>query len=422
MAGTVRYVKIETRTARMKLKPGTATYWRNLVLGRLSVGYQRRTSGAPGRWLARTTLGADRYSYATLGFADDYDDADGINVLNFADASASALKSYRGDGAAAPSIVSVADAINDYIEWLKAHRATGRDAEVRAAKLILPALGRLRLSELTSARITHWLEKLAEGPALVRTGLGAPQKFKKAPLTTDARRARRASANRTLTILKAALNRAFTAGAIGDDAAWRRVKPFEKVSASRPGFLTVEEARRLINGCDPDSRPLVEAALLTGCRWGELRALRVGDFVNGKIHIARSKSGKPRDVVLTEEGGAFFAAATIGRASAELLFVHDDGSPWLKSQQARPMREACAHASIKPAIGFHQLRHTWASLAVMNGMPLMVVARNLGHATTIMVERHYGHLTTTFVDEAVRASAPRFGIAAPPSSVARLRR
>jgi integrase len=41
---------------------------------------------------------------------------------------------------------------------------------------------------------------------------------------------------------------------------------------------------------------------------------------------------------------------------------------------------------------FHILRHTWASLAIMAGAPLMVVARNLGHAAKRMVERHYGHL------------------------------
>jgi len=45
----------------------------------------------------------------------------------------------------------------------------------------------------------------------------------------------------------------------------------------------------------------------------------------------------------------------------------------------------------------------------MNGMPLMVVARNLGHADTRMVEKHYGHLTADFVANAIRKSAPRFG-------------
>ena len=73
------------------------------------------------------------------------------------------------------------------------------------------------------------------------------------------------------------------------------------------------------------------------------------------------------------------------------------------------MATACQHAKITPAINFHGLRHTWASLAVMAGMPLMVVAKNLGHRDTRMVELHYGHLAPSYVAEAVRANAPRFG-------------
>ena len=45
----------------------------------------------------------------------------------------------------------------------------------------------------------------------------------------------------------------------------------------------------------------------------------------------------------------------------------------------------------------------------MGGMPLMVVARNLGHADTRMVERHYGHLAPSYVAEFVRKHAPKFG-------------
>ena len=45
------------------------------------------------------------------------------------------------------------------------------------------------------------------------------------------------------------------------------------------------------------------------------------------------------------------------------------------------MAEACTNGKIKPGISFHILRHTWASLAVMNGTPLLVVAKNLGTPT-----------------------------------------
>ena len=66
-------------------------------------------------------------------------------------------------------------------------------------------------------------------------------------------------------------------------------------------------------------------------------------------------------------------------------------------------------AGIKPPINFHALRHTWASLAVMAGMPLMVVAKNLGHADTRMVQERYGHLSPDFIASEIRAKAPRFG-------------
>jgi len=68
-------------------------------------------------------------------------------------------------------------------------------------------------------------------------------------------------------------------------------------------------------------------------------------------------------------------------------------------------------AKIEPRVSFHGLRHTWASLAVTNRVPLTVVARNLGHADTRMVEKHYGHLAETYVTEEIRKGAPRFGFA-----------
>ena len=58
------------------------------------------------------------------------------------------------------------------------------------------------------------------------------------------------------------------------------------------------------------------------------------------------------------------------------------------------------------------LRHTWSSLSVMMGMPLLVVSKNLGHSDTRMVEKHYGHLAPSYVAEAVRKHAPVFGVAA----------
>jgi len=174
----------------------------------------------------------------------------------------------------------------------------------------------------------------------------------------------------------------------------------------------VQEARRLINASAGQFRRLVEAALATGCRYSELARLTVSDFNPdaGTLHIRKSKSGKPRHVVLVDEGMALFRHLAAGRAGNELFFRAPRGGPWLASCQERPMRLACERARIIPPVGFHALRHTWASHAVMNGVPLLVVAKNLGHADTRMVEKHYGHLAPSYIADAIRAGAPRFGM------------
>jgi hypothetical protein len=61
-----------------------------------------------------------------------------------------------------------------------------------------------------------------------------------------------------------------------------------------------------------------------------------------------------------------------------------------------------------------------ALTAVMNGMPLMIVARNLGHRDTRMCELHYAHLPPGHVRDAIREGAPKFGFK-PDSKVALLR-
>ena len=124
----------------------------------------------------------------------------------------------------------------------------------------------------------------------------------------------------------------------------------------------------------------------------------------GTLHVRKSKTNRDKHIVLTEEGQAFFARLAANKPGSALLL----GREWKPSQQQRPMKLACVSAHIED-VSFHTLRHTWASLAVMAGAPLMVVAKNLGHVDTRMVERHYGHLAPSFVADAIRAAAPRFG-------------
>jgi integrase len=212
--------------------------------------------------------------------------------------------------------------------------------------------------------------------------------------------------------LRAALNLAWSKGKISSDQAWRRVKPFKEADAARMRYLTIAEAKRLINASAKDFRQLVQAALLTGARYSELAALNIEDFNpdSETLHVRTSKSGKGRHIVLTDEGAQFFSALTTGRAHGAPILCKVNGERWQTSHQIRPMVDACKAAKIIPHASFHCLRHTYASHAIMNGAPLLVVAKNLGHADTRMVEKHYGHLAPSFIADAIRAAAPKFGI------------
>ncbi len=416
MARTVRDANLDSRTARARLKARGKPYYRAVDRG-LHLGYRKGKNG--GTWVLRWYVGEQEYRVQRLeGRPDDIDDANGSEVLSFSQAQALARAQYvklERTAKGLPTkggLYSVEDALNDYLAWLEQNRKSAADSRTRANALILPALGKIEAAKLSAERIRKWLQVLAGTPARLRTAAGEEQQYRQAPHDDEAVRRRRATANRTLTILKAALNWAWREGKIANDAEWRRVEPFGEADAARVRYLSVKECVRLINASDPDFRELVRAALATGARYGELGRLNVQDYNPdaGTLHIRKSKSGRGRHVALTEEGVALFKQLAAGRAAKAPILVKSGGSRWLPAHQSRPLAEACERAKIDPPADFHCLRHTFASLAVMAGAPLIVVAKTLGHADTRMVEKHYGHLAPSYVADAIRAAAPRFGI------------
>ena len=413
MGQKVKERALDTKSARARLKPRGRPYWRSLG-PTLQLGYRKGATAR--RWVTKTLVGPNRYVLKAIGFADDVAEADGVEVLTFAQAIDRARELHRTRGALAEGgkaprdPYTVKDATADYLEHLEG-RASENDTRQRLAAYVPAKLAGKRVDELERDELVAWHRNLAKMPARLRTKRGAPaQRTRETDLTDpETLRRRQVSANRILGQLKAALNHAVEHGkAAGDRAPWRSVSPFKGVNVARVRYLTVAEAKRLINAAEPELRVLVQAALLTGARYQELARLQVEDFNpdSGTLLIRQSKSGHSRHVILTEEGAAFFEGLAAGRPGEALLL----GRVWKPSAQARGMMAACARAGIDPPIGVHALRHTWASLAVMANVPLMVVARNLGHADTRMVEKHYGHLAASYVADAIRAGAPRFGI------------
>ena len=418
MARTVRNAKLDTRSGRAKLAARREPYWTVISAG-CAVGYRRGANG--GTWVARMRDGAKQH-YDALGAADDNRDADGLTVFSFAQAQERArvyfvrkareLAGLDEEAIEAPWTVTMA--LIDYLAARERRGSKGVRADRYAAEArILPALGALELTALTTKRIRDWHHGLAEAAKLRRTASGAETRRLAAVDATDpeAVRARRATANRVLTILKAALNHAFQEGKTSSDEAWRRVKPYREADAAKIRYLTAAECRRLLDACEGPFRDLVRGALATGCRYGELGRIRVSDFdaQSRTVTIVKSKQSKPRHIALSDEGAAFFAAITAKQPRTALVFSRTDGEAWGASHQQRPLIEASLRARLEPPCTFHILRHTYASALAIKGVPMRVIADQLGHADTRVTEKHYAHLTPSYVAEAVRHALPALG-------------
>jgi integrase len=419
MARTVRNAKIDTRSSRARLKIRREPYWTKISQG-CALGYRRGDKG--GTWIGKFRDDSGKRHYEALGAADDAREPDGLSVFSFTQVQEKAREFFRykareaaGDLAPSDGPYTVAHAIADYIRAYERRGGKSLYTTRKAAEThILPTLGNVHVRRLTARKIEAWLHALSEQRPRLRTKPGTKQNYRKADTSADGIRKRRATANRVLTLLKAALNHAWKSGNVADDHAWRRVRPFREVDVARIRYLSEDECMRLANACEPAFRNLVLGALLTGCRYSELTAMQALDFNRdaGVITIRRSKGGKPRHVVLTKEGQRLFEALTAGKLGSDLIFTRHDSAAWGQSHQKRPMTQACERAKIKPAVPFHVLRHTHGSTLAMHGVPVGVIAEQLGHADTRMTERHYAHLAPSYIADTIRASFPDLGVVA----------
>ncbi len=167
---------------------------------------------------------------------------------------------------------------------------------------------------------------------------------------------------------------------------------------ARERFLTVEELARLesaLQVAEPTVAALIRLLWLTGARRGELQTLR-WDWVeleNQRLRLPDSKTGA-KVIVLGDEAAALLRS--IPRV---------DGNPFV-FVGVKPQRHIVSVGQVwgrvriragLPDVRMHDLRHTFASLAVANGASLPMIGRLLGHRNTSTTAR-YAHL----LDEPLR--------------------
>lgn len=190
-----------------------------------------------------------------------------------------------------------------------------------------------------------------------------------------------------------------------------------KVEEWRPGldpaslfFLSFTDAPRVVALAPAHWRDALLVALHTGLRIGELRALRWDcvDFV-GRLRVDAQRGNIYRGVFGSPKGGrgrelplsdtALLALKRLRLRSAGDFVFGGVGPPG--ESECRTGIDAVAAASGVAGLGWHTLRHTFASHLVMRGTLLAVVQSYLGHRDSKTTER-YAHLSPTVHREAIR--------------------
>lgn len=394
---------ISSKAKRADLDVRYAPYWADVDRG-LHLGYRKTAAG--GEWLTRQYLGAGKYRRGpVLGVADDLSLANDGAILSFDQARKRALKDRSaGTGPAGP--LTCRQAFERYVDYLKAAKKNELQAcEARTAFarhagwLFDKPVAMLSMDDIQRVR-----DKMVKGD------------------DPERRRRSQASANRVMGSIKAALNQAKAnrANNIYHADAWREVKQFRKVAGARQRFLDSQEQKRLINATQGAFRNFVICCLLIGCRPPhELAGLRCRDLDvdAGTLSISDSKTG-PRVCWLTEEGIAFFQSLAAGRRSDDILLPMDDGGAWGRNDHLSYMRAAVARAGLGSDVTAYVLRHSYASSALLAGMNIQLLARNIG-TSVAMIERHYGKYLDSSVRAHVAQHGPRLGLE-PTGKVVRL--
>lgn len=301
-------------------------------------------------------------------------------------------------------VYSVGHALNDYTEWTQIARSEGGHYNnlMMINYHLAPWFLHIPLENFNATHLKQLAVRVLSTPP--KQGFSAYRK-QIAPTELSAAEVikRKRTFNALVTILKMAFRYAWDCGKIESERPFRSLKRVSVVHVARRVFLNRDECHRLLTFCTPALKKLVLASLYTGCRVGELSRMTVEDVgrIGFGVYVGAFKRSPARFVFLPDEGMAFFLSQCEGKAKRDLLFRTDTGKVW-KKHHTNLFRRAVSKADLPRELVFHGLRHTYASDLVRSGVPLDMVARQLGHSNTRTVIETYGHFAEHHREQLVR--------------------
>jgi integrase len=401
MARKVRNSALESRSARLKLEIQRKPYSGPTLARGISLMYRRNKTN--GTWVLKASNGHGAYWTKAIGFADDYEDSDGKNVLSFFQAQDVAKKLARGDGDAntdtAP--LNVDTALKDYKRDLEARAANPYNAEWPRQHLPKSLIAK-PVQLLTATELKKWRDSLL--------GRLAP-----------------ATINRLCRCLGAALELCAKHDheRIKNRAAWEiGLACLPGAQEQRNVILSDDEVRAFVTNADmiDDGFGLIiDVLAVTGARPSQVVRLRVDDLqdhpVRPKLMMPKSGKGGGRNrsakklerysVPITVQLATRLKAAAKGRDVRSPLLLHSDGRVWDKNpgqQYHHLVAKVVTAIGRDPAeVTAYALRHSSIVRALLLNLPIRVVASS--HNTSVrMIEANYSKFITEHSDEIYRTA------------------
>jgi len=278
------------------------------------------------------------------------------------------INPQESDGSAGPSLTFEAFGKDEYMPFARQTKRSAHDDECRLRVQIYPRFGTRKMSDIQTREIQQFHADMKDSHCA-------------------------ATANRHLSLLSRMYKLATQWGRVERNPCIGIAK--FKENNQRQRFLTPEEIQRMYEAMEHEPNKIAVAALkfllLTGARREEALKARWEnvDLENGVWFLPQTKSGRGRYVQLNSEAQALLQALS-----------RDEGSPWLFPSKRDPSKPIYsprdAFDRVLTAAGIehlrlHDLRHTFASLAINAGVSLSIIQGLLSHQSPVQTMR-YSHL------------------------------
>ena len=269
-------------------------------------------------------------------------------------------------------------AVEFYIPHAKMHKKTWQEDVWKIDRQLAPYFGKYRLSTITARDISSFHTK-------------------------EKQRTSATTANHFMTLIKRMFTLAVKWNLIEKSPAAGLDK--FKEPPNRERYLSKEELPKFLRALDEQEDRLSVAAikllLYTGGRRNEILSLQWSQvkFDENRLFLPDTKNGRSRSIILNDRALAVLKELDENKGESDQLFPSRKGARKKYINDLRiPFGKVCRAAGIE-GMRVHDLRHSFATLAIQGGASLYDVSKLLGHSDVSMTQR-YAHMVDDSLQKA----------------------